>query len=113
MGWSLGWDNSWKRWIGYGVPAYCDSPKCTKEIDRGLAYVCGGEPLGGDHGCGLYFCPEHLRGYSGNRGQLCTRCRNYRDPYTAKPDHPDWIKHQQTDPSWAEWRAEQALSRLP
>jgi hypothetical protein len=54
MGWAVGYDENWKRYIGYGVPAYCDHPKCNKEIDRGLSYVCGGEPYGGNDGCGLY-----------------------------------------------------------
>jgi len=52
MGWSIGFDSRWNRDIGYGVPAYCDHPKCNEEIDRGLAYVCCGEqPYGGEHGC--------------------------------------------------------------
>lgn len=42
MGWSIGFDSNWNRDIGYGVPAFCDHPGCTAEIDRGLAYVCGG-----------------------------------------------------------------------
>lgn len=60
MGWSLGYDDRWKRDIGYGVPAYCDQPGCTEEIHRGLAYVCGSHPFGGDRGCGLYFCGSHM-----------------------------------------------------
>ena len=31
MGWSIGYDNNWNRDIGYGVPAFCDHPKCDKE----------------------------------------------------------------------------------
>ena len=50
MGWSIGYDSNWDRDIGYGVPAYCDHPDCNEEIDRGLSYVCGGEPYGGDRG---------------------------------------------------------------
>jgi hypothetical protein len=45
MGWSIGYDENWKRDIGYGVPAVCDHPKCNKIINRGLSYVCGGEPI--------------------------------------------------------------------
>lgn len=60
MGWSIGYDSKWKRDIGYGVPASCDYPGCDAEIDRGLSYVCGGEPYGGEVGCGLYFCAAHL-----------------------------------------------------
>jgi hypothetical protein len=61
MGWSIGWDGTWKRDIGYGVPAYCDHPECSAEIDRGLSYVCGGDPYGGEHGCGLFFCGKHKK----------------------------------------------------
>ena len=100
MSWSIGFDSRWNRDIGYGVPAYCDHPKCNAKIDRGLAYVCcNEEPYGGERGCGLYFCGLHL-------GERCSRCRNYRSPFTPKSDHPDWIHHKLTDESWAEWRAE-------
>ena len=106
MGWSIGFDSNWNRDIGYGVPAHCDNPRCNAEIHRGLSYVCGGEPYGGDVGCGLYFCGNHL--FYTSRGPLCTRCRDRRSAYEPKPDHPDWIKHKATDESWAEWRADQA-----
>jgi len=105
MGWSLGWDSKWERFIGYGVPAYCDQPGCNKEIDRGLAYVCGGEPYGGDRGCGLYFCEEHLLLHQ-RLPQLCKRCHNRKNPFKPKPEHPDWIKHIMSDDSWKEWREE-------
>lgn len=101
MGWAIGFDTRWNRDIGYGVPAYCDHPRCSVAIDRGLSYVCGGEPYGGEKGCGLYFCGAHLAGL-----QQCSRCRNFRRPFDAKPDHPEWIHHKLTDASWAEWRAE-------
>jgi hypothetical protein len=103
MGWSIGWDEAWNRDIGYGVPAYCDHPKCNAEIDRGLGYVCGGEPYGGDRGCGLYFCGRHKNGC-----ELCPRCAARRPtPYRRiKPEHPRWIRHKLSDPSWAEWRSE-------
>lgn len=109
MGWSLGYDDNWKRDVGYGVPAYCDHPGCNAEIDRGLGYVCGGEPFGGDYGCGLHFCGHHLvhrnpRG-SGHGVQSCKRCATHRPPYKPKPDHPDWIDWKLTDASWAEWRS--------
>lgn len=104
MGWSIGFDDNWNRDIGYGVPAFCDHPGCHEEIDRGLSYVCGAEPYGGDQGCGLYFCGKHGGGL--RRG--CSRCRNYKPPFKAKPDHPDWIAHKATDESWAAWRAEQS-----
>jgi hypothetical protein len=103
VSWAVGYDEHWKRDIGYGVVAFCDHPKCERTIDRGLAYVCGGEPYGGEKGCGLYFCPEHLSGYYSR----CPRCRNYKPPYVRiKPEHPRWIAHKLTDESWAGWRTE-------
>jgi hypothetical protein len=103
MGWSIGFDSNWQRDIGYGVPAYCDHPACLERIDRGLAYVCGGEPYGGEEGCGLYFCDGH-HPYI---GQLCDRCAHGNSPFNPKPDHPDWIHFKATDESWVEWRKTQ------
>lgn len=105
MGWSLGYDDKWRRDIGYGVPAYCDHPKCKEKIDRGLSYVCGGEPYGGEYGCGLYFCAKHL--FLDVRAQACKQCRCRKDkkmPFTPKPEHPEWIEWKLTDKSWKEWR---------
>lgn len=108
MGWGLGYDYKWGRDIGYGVPAYCDHPGCGAEIDRGLSYVCGGVPYGGEYGCGLYFCGSHLwhAGKRREHRQLCKRClaSNFK-AYTPTPEHPRWIQHKLTDESWAEWRA--------
>lgn len=101
MGWSIGFDSDWDRDIGYGVPTICDHPDCSAEIDRGLSYVCGGEPYGGDKGCGLYFCGKHLGGRN-----VCGRCQANQPSWPAKPDHPRWIQHKLTDASWAQWRAE-------
>jgi hypothetical protein len=108
MGWSIGYDEHWQRDIGYGVPATCDHPGCGAEIDRGLSFVCGGEPHGGEHGCGLFFCTEHMVIYQSDRrpAQLCSRCQKSRKPFTPTPDTPEWKHHKATDPSWAEWRAE-------
>ena len=101
MGWSVGFDSNWNRWIGYGIPAYCDHPDCNKTIDRGLAYVCcHQEPYGGD-GCGLYFCAEHSD-YDGK----CERCQKRKRPFKSKPEHPTWIKHILKDKSWKQWRDE-------
>jgi hypothetical protein len=101
MSWAVGYDDNWRRDIGYGVPAECDHPKCHARIDRGLAYVCGGQPYGGDKGCGLYFCPEHQR----DEYQRCPRCSQYKPPYAhPKPDLSEWMRHKLTDESWQEWR---------
>lgn len=108
MSWEIGYDENWKRDIGYGVPAYCDHPECSEEINRGLSYVCGGEPFGGERGCGLYFCPEHLRW-----DQVCECCADDAPPFDAKPDHPTWTHHKATDPSWQAWRDEQKAIREP
>lgn len=112
MSFSIGFDDRWRRDIGYGVPAYCDAPGCFAEIDRGLSYVCGSEPYGGERGCGLYFCEKHLgfhrfRG-ADSGGSYCKRCIAHKPTYKPTPDHPDWLHHKATDPSWAEWREEQA-----
>jgi len=109
VSWSIGYDAHWGRDIGYGVPAWCDHPRCRREIDRGLSYVCGGEPKGGDRGCGLYFCGQHLSGRWGlGVGTRCSRCRHGKPPFAPKGDHPRWLHHKATDDSWAAWRAEQA-----
>lgn len=106
MGWSLGFDETWNRDIGYGVPAYCDHPECYAVIDRGLSYVCGGEPYGGENGCGLYFCGQHL--VHTRNFQSCRKCARYEPVELRKPkcDHPDWVHHKSTDPSWKKWRKE-------
>jgi hypothetical protein len=112
VSWSIGFDERWARDIGYGVPAICDHPNCSAEIDRGLSYVCGGEPYGGDRGCGLYFCSEHQvgsvwRGKERLGSQLCCRCYpRIKKPFTAKPDVRQWIEHKLTDESWEPWRTE-------
>lgn len=106
MGWAVGFDKRWDRWIGYGVPSTCDHTGCEEKIDRGLAYVCGGEPYGGDAGCGLYFCPKHLH-FGGAAGvQRCDRCSAALPPHEPTPDRPEWTHHLLTDPSWAQWRSE-------
>jgi len=101
MGWSIGYDENWKRDIGYGVPATCDHPGCGKEIDRGLAYVCGGEPYGGDDGCGLYFCDEHMTALG-----VCEQCAAALPPFEPTPDTPEWVQWKLTDESWQQWRDE-------
>ena len=102
MGWSIGYDSNWKRDIGYGVPAMCDHPDCNETIDRGLSYVCGGEPYGGERGCGLFFCSDHLIAF----GHRCERCTKKCKPFLAKPDHPDWIRWKLEHESWQSWRDE-------
>lgn len=113
MGWSIGHDSRWGKFgrdIGYGVPSICDHPECNAKIDRGLSYVCGAEPYGGEHGCGLYFCTDHLS--FEDRGddcpQLCRRCAAEELPFDPTPDTADWINWKLTDESWTRWRSENA-----
>lgn len=106
MGWSLGYDSHWERDIGYGVPAICDFPGCNEKIDRGLAYVCGSEPYGGDRGCGLYFCSKHRESHHRLKADLCPRCERLRPPYKPKPEIKEWIIFKLTDVSWGAWRWE-------
>ena len=105
MSWAVGFDSNWGRDVGYGVPATCDQPGCGAKIDRGLGYVCGGQPYGGDHGCGLYFCGRHLDETVPSR---CERCYNDEPPFDPSLDVSEWTAHKLTDPSWAQWRAEHA-----
>jgi hypothetical protein len=102
MGWQVGFDGNWRRDIGYGVPAVCDRPACGEAVDRGLSYVCGGEPYGGEHGCGLYFCAAHL--LMGEHGQTCERCLSGQPPFSPTPDTAEWLEWKLTDGSWAAWR---------
>ena len=117
MGWSIGYDSNWQRDIGYGVPAYCDHPGCKEEIDRGLSYVCGGDTYGGEKGCGLYFCAEHLSYYNKRVDgrikaiPLCDRCGHNRKPYKPTEEHPEWLKFKMTDPTWKQWRVENGYEK--
>lgn len=105
MSWAIGFDSCWGRDIGYGVPAICDFPGCGEKIDRGLAYVCGGEPYGGEQGCGLFFCSGHLWVTPGGpRRQQCERCANDQPPFEATPDTIEWVEWKLADESWAVWR---------
>lgn len=70
MGWAHGIDVNGED-IGYAIPDVCHFEDCTAEIDRGLAHHCGGldsPRLGGDEGCGGFFCGEH---FYGNRCGAC------------------------------------------
>lgn len=110
MSWSYAFDEEWQRDIGYGVPAFCDHPGCGKVIDRGLSYVCGGEPFGGFRGCGLYFCEDHLTLHL-KLPALCDRCApRRRKPFDPTPDHPRWMRHKLTHASWRPWRKANAAA---
>jgi hypothetical protein len=61
---------------GYGIEDICNEDGCGTEIDRGLSFLCGMTPGRPDeHGCGLWFCDEHLfMGPENVRGFLCNSC---------------------------------------
>lgn len=107
MGWSVGFDSSWKRDVGYGVPSLCDHPGCGRRIDRGLSYVCGADVYGGEHGCGLFFCGEHLGFVEGHGNPICARCRQENEElFEPTKDLREWVEWKLEDESWAPWRAD-------
>jgi len=59
MGWAHCGNDTEGRLIGYAIEALCDHPGCTKEIDRGLDFACGGMHGELDHACEKYFCWDH------------------------------------------------------
>lgn len=77
MGWADCGFDSQGRPIGYAHEAVCDHPGCNAKIDRGLAYACGGEHLGGADYCEKYFCAEHL--LMTREGQRCFECAEVTD----------------------------------
>lgn len=54
---------------GYAVEAICEETGCEEKIDRGLGHLCGKNPGGDEHGCGSYYCGQHL-----TYGNQCQRC---------------------------------------
>lgn len=106
------------RFAGYGVPSYCEHPDCNEEIDRGMAFACGGEP-NSEYGCDRYFCAKHRAFQCFDVDgeicehendcecvcvEVCERCFNAEEPFPYKPEHPKWVKHLLTDDSWDQWR---------
>lgn len=78
MGWGNCGTDSNGRPIGYVHRATCDHEGCNAEIDRGLAYACGGMHGGGDgYSCEKYFCPKHLSGWAPNSdGDMRAVCKD-------------------------------------
>ncbi len=63
------------REAGYAVDAVCDDKDCAAGIDRGLAYLCGNTPGGGEFGCGDYFCGGHLFHPAASGHELPQMCK--------------------------------------
>jgi hypothetical protein len=85
MGYAFGQNHRGEE-IGYGIEAVCDEDGCTEEIDKGLAFCCGGMGgVKGEVGCGRYVCANHL--FMGYRHparpdeyvQLCGACSEAED----------------------------------
>lgn len=79
MGWATcGKNGTTGQLMGYAYPRKCHKRGCGEEIDRGLAYVCGGMHEGGELGCGYYFCEEHHSNVAtepcGLTVLLCDKC---------------------------------------
>ena len=78
MGWGNGEVDG--KEVGYNVEDVCNHPGCTEEIDRGIAYACGGYHGSGEDACDGYFCFDHLLiGIDGV--QRCFECH---DKYAPK-----------------------------
>lgn len=60
MSWSHCGTDSQGRLIGYAHSATCDHKDCSRPIDRGLSYACGGMHGETEVGCEKYFCGDHL-----------------------------------------------------
>ena len=59
------WENCGKNpdtggMMGYCYSGQCNHPGCKEIINHGITYVCGGMHLGGEYGCGKYYCSNHL-----------------------------------------------------
>lgn len=77
MSWSNCGEDSNGRPIGYAFEATCDHPCCHKQIDRGLAYACGGMHGEDEISCEGYFCEAHRPTFvehCGRTHQICSQC---------------------------------------
>ncbi|MER7953859.1 hypothetical protein [Streptomyces sp. NPDC096030] len=76
--------NGKKIEAGYAVETTCEKNGCDARIDRGLAHLCGKTPGGDEHGCGGYYCENHLNiGPTSETGELCDPCYS-----THEAEHP-------------------------
>ena len=70
------------RDAGYGVDATCDDPGCDASITRGLDNLCGDNPAvwgPPSHGCGRYFCSDHLFFCGGPGAYRCGTCLDFEE----------------------------------
>lgn len=60
MGWANCGEDSKGRPIGYAHQGTCDHPGgCAEQLDRSLAYACGGMHGTDERSCEGYFCSDH------------------------------------------------------
>jgi hypothetical protein len=79
--------NGEKIEAGYSVETVCEETGCKEKIDRGLAYLCGETPGGDEHGCGGYFCGQHLLGSPVPEASgLCQSCSDRWDAEDPDPE---------------------------
>lgn len=88
--------------------------------DEAICEDCGGEGLDGEEECPTCGgsgdvwveeeCPE-CDGWGSVEDEdeaelleVCDMCMREAVPYIPKEDHPAWLYHKLTDPSWEEWR---------
>ncbi len=107
MGYSIGFNNTTKRNIGYEVPCHCDHPGCDKIINRGMSYSSDIENSKTNCDAGIFLCEEHMIHISEEE------CDNYKDCshceigiIPLKDDCQEWIDHKLKHDSWAAWRSE-------
>lgn len=90
MGWANCGEDSKGRPIGYAHDATCDHPGCTEQINRGLAYACGGMHGDTEYSCEGYFCEKHRQQclpVDGRLQQVCDACyAEWRAYAIANPD---------------------------
>jgi hypothetical protein len=98
---------------GYGVPAKCDHPDCDEDIDRGMGFACGGDPM---ENCGLFFCHNHRRHDVDPEADwtienrhtfgVCERCATRQEPFDPTLDTEYWRAWKMNHESWRVWRDE-------
>lgn len=75
MGWANCGEDSKGRPIGYAHAATCDHDGCDEQINRGLAFACGGMHGEFDAACDGYFCEKHrIGGVEMSDGEVTTLC---------------------------------------
>lgn len=131
MSWAIGFSENQNRDVGYAVPAICDHPGCTAEIDRGIAYMCC--EISPDHHatCGGFYCAYHRESYiygdeldDMDESELeahnidkdsdavaeaiddgdIVKCLH--EPIEKGKENAAWLEHCLKDETWQDWRNE-------